>query len=236
MRSAARQDSAYVLHVRRYRENSLLVEALTANAGRLALVARGSGRTRRSPSEAVQPFRELLLVFQGRDELQTLLRAEPLGPPPLLQGERLISGLYANELVFRLTGRGEGDSALYSLYARTVAALAGETPLEPLLRRFEVGLLQLAGYGVDFTATADTGSAIDEEGNYFFVPEAGFLTQSPGTGAPRLQGRTLLALGGHREFEEETLREAKHFMRQLLKHQLGDRPLNARTLFSTASD
>lgn len=236
MRSPARQDTAYVLHTRRYRENSLLVDALTLKQGRLTLVARAPTKARRSISEAVQPFREITLAFHGRDDLQTLERAEPLGPVPLLQGERLISGLYVNELVVRLTGRGEGDEALYRLYGRSVEALRGDGALEPLLRRFEVGLLEHCGYGVDFFATADTGVPISPEGEYFFVPDAGFMAESPGPGAQCLRGRTLLALGGTLEFDAVSLREAKRFMRQLLQRQLGDRPLNARALFGLPGD
>ena len=63
----------------------------------------------------MQPFREVTLLFHGREDLQTLQKAEPLGPVPLLAGERLISGLYVNELMVRLTGRGEGDAGLYRL-------------------------------------------------------------------------------------------------------------------------
>ena len=231
MRSAAREDNAYVLHVRRYRENSLLVEALTASYGRLGLVARAAARSRRPPAESVQPFREVVLLFHGREDIQTLQRAEPLGPVPLLQGDRLISGLYINELLVRLTGRGDGDAALYRLYADTIGALTTDAALEPLLRRFEVGLLELSGYGVDFTITADTGRPIEAEGQYFFQPEVGFVVDYPSGATPALAGRTLLALAGLCAFDEPALREAKRFMRGLLLRQLGERPLLSRALF-----
>lgn len=234
MRSPVREDKAYVLHVRRYRENSLLVEALTSSSGRLGLVARTSSKSRRPPGEAVQPFREVTLLFHGREDLQTLQSAEPLGPVPLLGGERLISGLYVNELMMRLTGRGEGDAALYRLYAETIVGLTGDAPLEPLLRRFEVGLLDLSGYGVDFTTTADTGQPVVPEERYFFLPEAGFMVQPPPGAAQGLDGRTLLALAGRRDFDETALREAKRFMRLLLQRQLGERPLQSRALFGVS--
>ena len=103
------QDRAFVLHTRRYRENSLLVEALTREHGRVGLVARvGSGR-RRPAKEALQAFRPLLVLWQGRGELQSLTHWEATDSWPPLHGERLLSGLYLNELVIRLTGRGEGD-------------------------------------------------------------------------------------------------------------------------------
>ncbi|NBZ95748.1 MAG: DNA repair protein RecO, partial [Proteobacteria bacterium] len=42
---------------------------------------------------------------------------------------------------------------------------------------------------------------------------------------------TLLALDGQAEFEPVSLLEAKQFMRAILRHYLGEKPLHARSLF-----
>ena len=140
------QDRAFVLHTRRYRENSLLVEALTREHGRVGLVARaGSGR-RRAAKEALQAFRPLLMLWQGRGELQSLTHWEATDTWPPLHGDRLLSGLYLNELVIRLAGRGEGDPRLFERYAATLQLLAHGEELEPVLRAFEVALLESSGY------------------------------------------------------------------------------------------
>ena len=68
---------------------------------------------------------------------------------PALTGERLLSGLYLNELVVRLAGRGEGDSRLFERYATTLTLLAHGEALEPVLRAFEVALLEISGYGLE---------------------------------------------------------------------------------------
>ena len=74
------------------------------------------------------------------------------------------------------------------------------------------------------------------DAHYFYQPEAGFLATAPHAATLRLQGRTLLALGGRCAFEEPALREAKRFMRVLLQRQLGDRPLQSRALFGSSDE
>ena len=101
------------------------------------------------------------LGFSGRGELLTLHRVEPGGPLTVLKGDWLLSGLYVNELLVRLVQRGEGEQDLFDLYARMMAALTDECPLEPALRRFELALLEACGYGLPLSSTADTGAPVD---------------------------------------------------------------------------
>ncbi len=226
------QDRAFILHTRRYRENSLLVEALTREHGRVGLVARvGSGR-RRPAKEALQAFRPLLVLWQGRGELQSLTHWEATDSWPPLHGERLLSGLYLNELVIRLTGRGEGDPRLFERYAATLQLLAHGEALEPVLRAFEVALLEASGYGLELEQTVDGDAPIDPERAYDYLPDHGPQLAHGAGGAIAVAGATLLALAGRRPLDAEVLPDAKRFMRALLAHRLGDRPLHTRSLFA----
>lgn len=231
MSNAVREDSAYVLHVRRFRENSLIVDALTQDSGRISLVARSSSRAQSRLGESLQPFRAIQLCFSGRGELFNLQRVDPRGLLSVLSGDRLLSGLYVNELVVRLVQRGEGEGELFALYAQTITELTGSQPLEPLLRRFEVNLLEACGYGLPLAFTADTQTPIASEHRYAFRQDEGFFLCGAGVATPTIGGATLLALDGRIEFEPASLSEAKHFMRSVLRHYLGDRPLHARSLF-----
>jgi recombinational DNA repair protein (RecF pathway) len=47
-----------------------------------------------------------------------------------------------------------------------------------------------------------------------------------------VRGSTLLALAGRLPLRESVLPDAKRFMRAVLNHHLGDRPLHSRSLFS----
>ena len=226
------QDQAYVLHTRRYRENSLLVEALTRTHGHIGLVARaagGSGRRRREPLQAFRPY---LLVWQGRGELMSLTHWETSGMLPPLRGASLLSGLYLNELLIRLAGRGEGDERLFDSYATALALIAGGEALEPVLRAFEVALLEISGYALALEATVDSGTAVEADGQYSYLLDQGPVEYTGHPAGIPVRGATLLALAGRLPLRESVLQDAKRFMRAVLNHHLGERPLHSRSLFS----
>ena len=227
------QDQAYVLHTRRYRENSLLVEALTREHGRLGLVARSAGGGRRG-RETLQAFRPYLIVGQGRGELLSLTHWEATGVFPQLTGDCLLSGLYLNELLVRLAGRGEGDTRLFDSYATAIELIARGEALEPVLRAFEVALLEISGYALELETTVDTGSAIDADARYSYLLDQGPVGLSDDPGGIPVRGATLLALAGRQPLREGILPDAKRFMRAVLNHRLGDRPLHSRSLFGQA--
>ena len=56
------QQPAYVLHARAYRENSLLLETLTREHGRAAMVARGAKGAKSKWRNLLQPFRPMLIT------------------------------------------------------------------------------------------------------------------------------------------------------------------------------
>ena len=61
--------SAYVLHVRSYRETSGLIEFLTPDNGRLTLLAKGYKTGKKQRKSILQPFRKLTIAWAGRGEL-----------------------------------------------------------------------------------------------------------------------------------------------------------------------
>ena len=56
---------AYVLHTRPFRETSLLLEILSAEHGRIAVVARGAKRGKSKHSSILQPFMPLQISWYG---------------------------------------------------------------------------------------------------------------------------------------------------------------------------
>src|SRR5678810_607594 len=99
-------EPAYVLHTRPCRESSLLVEVLSANHGRLGLLARGvQGPKRHVLRAALQPMQFIRLDAVQRGELAQLRNAEALDAMPSLPGEAMLAGFYVNELVLRLAPR-----------------------------------------------------------------------------------------------------------------------------------
>ncbi len=194
---------AYVLHSRPYRDSSALVDLLTLHHGLQRVVWRGARGQRRKLSP--QPFVPLLVGLLGRSELKTLTQAEVAGQFTLLQGEKLFSGMYLNELLVRLLSSADPQPLLFAAYQQVLEQLANDAPVEPTLRRFEWQLLEVLGYG--FSLSEDLS----------------------GAGLP---GHALLAMAADDWTATITLRAAKQLMRQALAVHLGDRPLVSRQLFA----
>ncbi|HQZ32536.1 MAG TPA: DNA repair protein RecO, partial [Arenimonas sp.] len=134
---------AFVLHTRPWRETSLIVEMLTRDHGRVAVIARGVQGAKRHPLRAaLQPLQWLRVDFLPRGELGRLVQAEALDAAPMLQGETLMAAFYVNELLLRLLPRQDPAPALFERYAEVRQALAGSDPLAWTLRRFERDLLE----------------------------------------------------------------------------------------------
>ncbi len=224
---------AYILHTRKYRETSLLLEVFSSTHGRVGLVARGARQGKKRQHGLYQAFTPLQLAWTGRGELHTLTDIEAAGPPALLQGERLASGFYINEVLMRLLHRDEPLPELYSVYDRALQGLREQAPLEPVLRHFECQLLQHLGYGLALDHDLH-GEHIIQHGHYEIIAEQGLRrceTDEDCQGVV-ISGDTILALAsGHLETPEQ-LRESKRMMRYLLGLYLGDKPLQSRALFS----
>src|SRR3712207_1001458 len=99
-------ERAFVLHQRPYRDSSQLLECMTERHGRVGLVARGSRRPRSRQRALLQPFVPLNVSWIRRGELGRLTKVEPAGPTLMLEGQHLLAGFYASELLLKLTARG----------------------------------------------------------------------------------------------------------------------------------
>ena len=226
---------AYVLHTRRYRESSLVVELLTRDHGRVAALAKGVLGGKRSRQPLLQPFAPLLVAWRGHGDLPTLTVIEAAGAFRSPKGNALYCGLYINELVLKLTERRDPHSELFPVYVVCLAELlqagTANTRLEPALRRFEVRLLEELGLGMSL-ATDQEGLALEPERQYRYDFQAGPVLAK--TGDHTVQGATLIALGKGEFGTEQERVEARRLMRQVVAHHLGGRSLKSRELFRLA--
>lgn len=214
----------FILHTQPWRETSLIVETFTASHGRLALVARGARRPQSSLKARLLAFQPMSLSWFGKSSLRTLHDAEWLGGQPVLTGTALMCGFYLNELLLRLLPTDDAHEDLYDLYQATLLAL--DDP-QPALRRFELGLLSALGYAQTLDHTAE-GEPVGPEQRYAYRFGQGVCP--PRADAPAWSGRMLLDLAAGRCDNPDTRAEAKQFMRALINHYLGDKPLLTRQL------
>jgi DNA repair protein RecO (recombination protein O) len=230
-------EPAFLVHRRAYRETSALIELFTHHHGRIATVGRGARRPRSTLRFALQPFRPLLVGWSGRGELRTLRTVEAQGPARALAGAALLSGLYLNELLLRLTHRDDPHPELYAAYAEAIASLADGVHIELSLRIFEKRMLQAIGYGMLLDRDADSGEPLVRERRYAYSADHGPVSPATRRGASvEVSGATLLALDAEQPLDEAGHREAKRLMRFVLGTHLGDRPLASRALFREAEE
>ena len=217
---ASAHSPAWLLHRHPFRNTSLILDLFLPEHGRVGVVARGG---RKNPLLA--PFRPLWVELKaGGGELFTLRQAEPRGPAMPLAGHALYCGFYINELLVRLLHRDDPHPDLWPAYQRTLAGLAGDTPLDISLRRFEMVLLEDIGYGLVLDHDVD-GQPLDPDGLYRWVPEQGLMIDPQG-----YPGERLLALAAD-HWSAEVRRIAKPLLREALESHLGGRPLRSRELF-----
>jgi DNA repair protein RecO (recombination protein O) len=217
---------AYVLHARPWRETSLIVELLSRDHGRIAVVARGVQGAKRHPLRAaLQPLQHLRLDFLPRGELGRLVQAEALDAAPLLQGDHLMAAFYLNELLLRLLPRQDPAPVLYERYGEVRTELAGAQPLAWTLRRFERDLLEALGYGLPLDQTED-GERLDPAARYRLDPELGPV-RDRGHDPSSTTGAALLALAEDRLPPPVQLAELRGALRGVLSSHLGPQRLKS---------
>src|SRR6202165_665025 len=167
------EQPAFVLHTYAYRETSLIVEAFTADHGRIAMVARGAKRPRSELRGLLQGFQPLLLSWYGQQELKTLIRGEWQGGLPLVGGSALLCGFYLNELLLKVLPREDAHPQLFRDYQSTLSKLAGRAEQAPALRQFEVQLLAQLGYALPLTHEVDSGLPVDPGARYYYAFDRG---------------------------------------------------------------
>lgn len=217
---------AYILHSRRYRDTSLLVDLFTAREGRISAIVRGGGKV---GSSFVQAFSPLLISYRGRGELKTTTKIEVLGGPKL-SGNNLFVGMYINELLVRLLGKFDAMPDLFESYQGLLDTLSSEGQITRQLRTFEFLLIAELGYGLTFDVEAGGNQAVEPHLFYRFVANQGFYLAN--SDAPNTYcGSDLLALAEGRLDSPRVDSAAKQIIRSSFDHLLGGKILKSRALF-----
>lgn len=177
-------EPGYLLSSRPYLESSLLLDVFTKEHGRVSLVAKGVKRSKEAKFALLQPFMPLLLSWQGRGSLHTLIGVELNQSPNFLQAKQLISGMYVNELLVKLLAIGDPHADLFYFYQNLIKDLAkystashtdatSDIQLQNLLRIFEKRLLIAIGYALPLSRNVITGEEVTSNNLYTFDLECG---------------------------------------------------------------
>ncbi|MCX4146627.1 DNA repair protein RecO [Paraburkholderia madseniana] len=225
------EQPAFVLHSYPYRETSLIIDVLSRDHGRLALVAKGAKRPHSALRGVLQTFQPLALSWSGKSEVRTLTGAEWVGGMLPLAGDALLCGFYVNELLVKFCAREDPHPQLFHHYVVTMTRLAHDEPPVQVLRSFERVLLRETGYAMALDRTV-ARKAVQAEGRYVFDPERGVREASDDLPAqwPVIAGQTLLDMEKDDYHRAQTVAQSKTLMRFLLNTYLGGTPLATRQI------
>lgn len=173
-------DRGIVLAVRRHGESGAIAELLTRSHGRHLGLVRGATSLRHRSS--LQPGNTLSVTWRARlaDHLGTY-SAEVLTAraAALIEDPLALSAVQAFAVLGHLLPEREPARALHDALEVTLDAMTDDGLWIPLMVRWELGLLEELGFGLDLSACAVTGSPDDLE---YVSPKSGRAV-SRGAGA-----------------------------------------------------
>jgi DNA repair protein RecO (recombination protein O) len=196
---------AIVLRARDYSESDRIVTLLTREFGKLSGIAKGVKASRRRFERKLEPFSHVNLFFKRRPQGQLVFitRAEPGDSvPPSIEDDlaKIALGSYMLELADALTSEEAEATDAYHILARALETLGGGTVTLALRQSFELNLLRVAGFGLDFARCRICGvaDALNDSAVYFVVARGGIVCarcrpQAP-EGAVRLASVSAAAL------------------------------------------
>ena len=251
MGAAVRSSSlaAYVLHSHEWSESSLIVDLLTRERGRLAVVAKGARRPYSQLRSVLVPFQRIAITLaktapeEASTDLFTLRQAEWVGGHEPLSGSALFAGFYLHELLIKSLARLDPHPALFDAYAMTLPALSGgdDPRAQAGLRAFELMLLRLLGVLPDLAVVTSTQQPVQAGQSYALRPEHGVVLAAGAAEEPAsLPGSLLLELEsalsqGLLDFTQKACLQAlgplRAALRHLLHHHFGTTQLRTRQVF-----
>jgi DNA repair protein RecO (recombination protein O) len=221
---------AFVLHSYPYKETSLIIDLLTRDHGRVAVVAKGAKRPMSKLRGVLQTFQPLQTSWSGKSELRTLIDAEWVGGMLPIEKTALLCGFYLNELLVKLLARDDPHPALFDQYVATLNELAHGEPAQIVLRKFERALLKETGVAANLGRSTTTREAVEPAGDYVVDPTMGAREAHANDTWPVVSGKTLLDMERDDYTDPATQAQSKQLMRFLLAYHLGGAPLNTRQI------
>ncbi len=174
------REEGIALAVRRHGEADAILEVLTPGHGRHAGVVRGGGGRRLAP--LMQPGAGLSLCWRARlEDHLGHFTVEPVQSRAALLADPLaLSGLSALTaiLAFALPER-EAMPGVYEASLAVIALMEEGAPWPLAYLRWEMGLLERLGYGLDLGRCAVTGATRDLA---FVSPRSGRAVSRAGAG------------------------------------------------------
>ncbi len=176
-------EHCFLLHARSFGDTSIIADVFTESSGKISIMAKGAKNPRSKFFGHLLPFSALRIIVTGKSEMKTLTQIDSNFVSQSVKGPHdLYTYLYVNELMMRLLPQGLPNQELYDLYQKFVELARADAISDLDLRVFELNLLDVLGYGINFDTDSKENSEFKEATLYSFIPEKGFHRSNDANG------------------------------------------------------
>ena len=176
-------EPCFLLHARSFGDTSIIADVFTESSGKISIMAKGAKNPRSKFFGHLLPFSALRIIVTGKSEMKTLTQIDSNFTSQSVKGPHdLYTYLYVNELMMRLLPKGLPNQELYDLYQKFVELARADAISDLDLRVFELNLLDVLGYGINFDTDSKENSEFKETTLYSFIPEKGFHSTNDANG------------------------------------------------------
>ena len=220
-------DECFLLHHRPHGETSLIVDVFTKKNGKMSFIAKGAKKPKSKFFGYLTPFTKLRITYTGRSELKTLTNIDrDFSESTNSLSKTSYSLLYINELLIRLLPKDAVHEDLFQLYESFLVKIHSGENIELTLRSFELDMLEMLGYGLDFENEIDKNQSIDVNKNYSFIPERGFRESKNSN----FSGKDIINIR-MRNLSEVSKKHLKHITQESIHFCLDGKNLSSREIF-----
>jgi len=221
------QQPGYILHHRPFRDTSQILDIVTRDHGKIAVVARGSRGSRSRLAGLLRPFLPLRVSWVAKSDLGTLTGAEAAGSPSGVTGDAMFSAYYVNELLLHFLHRYDPQPEIFALYEEVIKALLVAENIAAALRSFELEFLSLLGYAVNLDQEFGSRDPLDSDQDYEYRMEQGPVAVER-SGPLVFSGAVYREIAAQRFEKPDILRAANRLLREIIAFHLGGKELKSR--------
>jgi DNA repair protein RecO (recombination protein O) len=162
-----KQATGYIIHQRKFKNTSQIIEFFSQEFGKFQLVAKGINKNKNLLSQ-LQPFSLAKIQFYGSSDLKNLVSLNLL--ENIIFDDLLLntSALYLNELIHLSVLEHESPNQLFQFYQQALVSL-GKLKLSQVLRQFEWQLLKHNGFEIAVEAELDQDNWVSINENHGMV-------------------------------------------------------------------
>lgn len=222
--------SGYVLHYRAYQEKRALYYLFTEQHG----VVHGIGK------RGLPLFEPLQMFATGKRDLKTLTQVQITAVNAPIRGSQQYTGLYLNEILYRLLPVEDPLPALWAHYEASLNLLRqplSDEALKLCLREFESSLFNALGYEILLSHDSEA-QPIDATQRYSYRADIGFapLVETDPKATNDFSQTSIFSGVDLLRMQEqgvglETLSLWSQLNRELIAHLLDYQPLQSRLLW-----